>query len=73
MSVKKHVAEIMLLPEGDEPLLFTVTDAEKMREEIKLTDIQNGDKVLVYQKKKRIVLYRPSRQQIVDVLPLKGK
>lgn len=67
--IKSLVGELFVLPVDEEPALFTVTDKRQVTTEF-LKVSENGDKVLVYQKNKRIIIYRPSIDKIVDVGPV---
>ena len=58
--VRKH----MVLPD-EEPLVNTVTDAEKVRGEPFYAKAQNGDKVIVFSN--RAILYSPTQDKIVEV------
>lgn len=67
----KAVGNLMVLPKGESPTLATVTDVEKLRTQDFFKNAQNGDKVLIYQKALKAILYRPSTNKIVDVGPVK--
>jgi hypothetical protein len=72
-EVKALVMEldkIMQLPGDEDPTLATVTDAEKLKEEPFFINAQSGDKVLMYNKAKKVILYRPSTKKIIEVAPL---
>jgi len=58
--VRKH----MVLPD-EEPLVNTVTDADKVRGEPFYAKAQNGDKVIVFSN--RAILYSPTQDKIVEV------
>jgi hypothetical protein len=58
--VRKH----MVLPD-EEPLVNTVTDADKVRQEPFYAKAQNGDKVIVFST--RAILYNPTLDKIVEV------
>lgn len=66
-SLTKEIGSLMLLPEGEEPTLATVTDKEKLAEQPFFLHAENGDKVLIYSNSGRAVLYRPSLKKIIDV------
>lgn len=61
------ISDLMLLPEGEEPTLATVTDREKLADQPFFQKAENGDKVLIYSNSGRAVLYRPSLKKIIDV------
>ena len=61
------------LPTNEEPLLATVSDKEKLLEQnpefFKLSE--NGDRLLLYPKNKKIYLYRPDEKKVIATSPLK--
>lgn len=67
--VQQKIGEHYSLPANEEPAMFTVTDKEQITTEF-LKIAQNGDKVLVYQGAKRIIIYRPSTDRIIDIGPV---
>lgn len=67
--VKSLVGRHFVLPASEEPAMFTVTDKTQITTEF-LKIAENGDKVLVYQVAKRIVIYRPNIDKVVDVGPV---
>jgi len=58
-----------ILPTDELPALATVTDPSKLSTKF-LQKAQKGDKVLIYQKAARVIIYRPSVDRIVDVGPV---
>lgn len=66
-SVVAKVNKIMLLPENEQPTLATVSDITKLINQPFFARAKNGDKVLIYQKSKKAVLYRPSENKIIEV------
>ena len=67
--VKRLVARHYVLPADEEPALATVTDTTKLQTPF-LKQSQNGDKLLVYQKAARAIIYRPSIDRIIDIGPV---
>jgi hypothetical protein len=61
------IGQLIVLPQGEEPTLATVTDTEKLASQPFFTSARNGDKVLVYTQARKAILYRPSDHIIVDV------
>lgn len=67
--VKARVGKHALLPTNEEPALLTVTDTSKLTTAF-LKQTRNGDKVLVYAKNKKAIIYRPDADRIVDIGPV---
>ncbi len=65
-KIKKHI----LLPEGETPSFATVSDVSKLQSQDFFKQAQNGDKVLIYSKAKKAILYRPATDLIIEVSPL---
>lgn len=65
--ISKHVA----LPTGETPLVGTVTNAAALRSDQDFfAAVENGDVVVLYQKYQRAILYRPSRDILVNMGPI---
>ncbi|HCM51550.1 TPA: hypothetical protein DIS56_00200 [Candidatus Saccharibacteria bacterium] len=64
------VGKLVLLPEGEQPTIATVTDPTKLKGQAFFASAQTGDKVLVYNKAGRAILYRPSLNKIIEMAPL---
>lgn len=72
-EIKKLTARIggfMELPAGEQPTLATVADQEKLKGQEFFSHAQNGDKLLIYPKAKKAILYRPSTGKIIEVTNL---
>lgn len=65
-SVGRHV----ILPEGEEPVIATVTDSAMLPDQPFLKQARAGDRILFYQEVKKVIIYRPSTDRIVDIGPL---
>lgn len=69
-EVEKLVSEvdkILELPTDETPTVATVTDIEKVKDQAFFRLAQQGDKVLVYTRSKKAILYRPSQKKIMEV------
>lgn len=68
-KIVEKVAKMVELP-ADKPTIATVSDVSKLKNQQFFTNAQNGDKVLIYQKAKKAILYRPSTNKIVEFGPI---
>lgn len=64
-----EVGKLMDLPKDETPTVATVTDVNKLKAEPFFVNAKNGDKVLIYQNAKKVILYSPSAKKIVNVGP----
>jgi hypothetical protein len=69
-EVVKKVGRHILLPTGEQPTLATVSDVSKVKSQPFFVNSNNGDKVLVYTQARKAILYRPSKDIIIEVAPL---
>lgn len=64
------VGKLVILPEGEEPVMATVTDKEKLKDQPVFAKAENGDKVLIYSIAQKAYIYNPTKNVIVDVVPV---
>lgn len=64
------VSQFVDLPQGEQPVVATVTDKEKLKDQPFFAKAENGDKVLIYATAKRIYLFRPSTSKLLEAAPL---
>lgn len=65
------VSKLIILPQGDEPVLATVTDAEALiAQQAFFAGAVNGDQLLLFPKNLKAVIYSPSRNVIVNAGPI---
>lgn len=67
---EKQLHKLILLPSNESPTIATVKDAEKLRKQLFFKNAQTGDKVFVYNKERKAILYRPSTNMIINVQPV---
>jgi len=63
------VGELTALPD-EAPTVATVSDVSKLANQSFFAGAKNGDKVLIFSKSKKAILYRPSENIIVNIAPL---
>ncbi|MFO0882159.1 MAG: hypothetical protein U0491_01800 [Candidatus Saccharimonadales bacterium] len=64
-----QVGALYLLPSNEEPALATVTDSSKLSSAF-AGKVENGDRILIYEKNGKAIVYRPSINKIVAVEPV---
>ncbi len=65
-----EVGKLIVLPQGETPEVATVSDVEKLKGQQFFKQAKNGDKVLIYTKSQKAVLYDPTVKKIVEVGPI---
>ena len=63
------VGKLIVLPSDEQPTIATVADLEKLKNQPFFADAKIGDKVLIYPKAQKAVLYRPSENKIIALAP----
>lgn len=69
-SLVVKVGKLVELPSDEEPTVATVSDVSKLSSQTFFASAKNGDKVLIYSKARKAVLYRPSQNIVINVAPL---
>jgi hypothetical protein len=62
----KKVGKLVELPTNEVPSTATVSDSSKLQNQEFFANSKNGDKVLVFAKSGRAVLYRPSTNKVIE-------
>jgi hypothetical protein len=65
-AVSKHID----VPRDEEPTVATVNDKDKLKDQPFFNNAQNGDKVLVFTKAKKAIIFRESEDRLINVGPL---
>ncbi|MDH5533048.1 MAG: hypothetical protein OEX81_01315 [Candidatus Pacebacteria bacterium] len=64
----KKIGKLMTLPQGEEPVMATVINAKSLATQQDFyKDATDGDKVIVYQKANKAILYNPTKNIVVNV------
>lgn len=69
-QLSEEVGKLIELPSDEVPTIATVVDVEKVKSQPFFANAQNGDKVLLYSKTSKAILYRPSAKRIIEVAPI---
>ncbi len=67
--VTSVLSKHMILPTNEQPIIATVTDKSALKTPF-LREADDGDKIIIYEKAKRVIIYRPSTDRIVDIGPV---
>lgn len=60
------VGKLIELPSGEQPTVATVSNKEKLSGQAFFEKAQNGDKVLIYEKARVAIIYRPSSGKVIN-------
>lgn len=66
----EKVGKLYALPQDETPTVATVVDPEKLNEQAFFARAEEGDKVLIYTKAGKAILYSPGKNQIIEVAPV---
>jgi hypothetical protein len=69
-ELNNEVGKLIQLPTDEVPTVATVIDAAKVKSQAFFANAQNGDKLLLYSKTGKAILYRPSTKKIIEVAPI---
>ena len=61
-----RVGQLVDLPQNETPTIATVNDAAKLKSQAFFASAKDGDKVLIYSKAGKAVLYRPSTNRVIE-------
>lgn len=62
-----QVGALIELPKQERPTVATVSDITKLTDQPFFINAQNGDQVLIYSVAKKAILFRPSKNKIIEV------
>ena len=66
----KEIGNLLVLPEDEEPTIATVNNKDQLTSVPFFAAAQNGDKILIYQKAKKAIIFRPETGKIIEVAPI---
>lgn len=62
----KKVGKLTLLPQNETPTVATIADAFRLKGQKFFSQVEDGDKLIIYKNSQRIILYRPSLNKIIE-------
>jgi|SRR3989344_4999012 len=65
-----RVSSFIDLPKNENPDFATVSDPELFKSQFSTLNIQEGDKLLIYPVSKKVIIYRPSNDKVIDIINL---
>lgn len=63
----ERVGQLIELPKNEDPTIATVSDKNKLKDQEFFKNAENGDKVIIFQKSGKAIIYRPSINKIIEV------
>ncbi len=72
-ELTSRIGKLVELPKKETPVVAAVSDVNKLKNQTFFIDAQNGDKVLIYTKAQKVILYRPSTNKVINIGPVNLK
>ena len=69
-TLVQKLAALVVLPQGEEPVIATVTDKEKLIDQPIFASAENGDKLIIYSAAKKAYLYDEKNNKVKDIIPV---
>jgi hypothetical protein len=66
----KQLSQLIEMP-PDQPIISTVLDKSKLSNPVLASRARNGDNLFIFPLSKRLILYRPSDNKVVDMLNIR--
>jgi len=63
----EEIGKLIILPDGEEPTIATVVDPELLKGQPFFKNAKAGDRVLIYSKDSRAILYDPVAKRVVEI------
>lgn len=71
IRLAREIGQFLDLPSDETPTVATVVDASKVRSQTFFAHAQDNDKVLLFERSGRAVLFRPSTNKVIEFSPTK--
>jgi len=68
--LQEKIGKIVQVPSDEAPSTATVLDKDKIKDQEFFANAENGDKILIYSKAKKAILYRPSSNKVIEIMPI---
>jgi tellurite resistance protein TehA-like permease len=68
-GILSEVGKLIILPQDETPIIATVTDLSKLQGQAFFAQAKVGDKVLIYAKAGKAILYDPVINKVIGVAP----
>lgn len=68
-ALKEKVSKLISVPD-ETPIVATVTDKDKLKDQPFFADAQNGDYILMFASAKKAYIYRESENKLINVGPI---
>ena len=69
-AVMEQVGRLIVLPTDEMPTIATVSDPELLKDQPFFANAKSGDRVLLFAKAKKAILYDPAADKIIEVAPI---
>ncbi len=66
-QVLAQIEKLIELPKDEPPTLATVSDKSKLASQSFFRNAQNGDRLIIFVKSKKVILFRPVANKIIEV------
>ncbi len=70
VQLTNTVSKLYDLPKDEKPIIGSVQDKEKLKDQPFFKNAQNGDKILIYKEAKLAVIYRQEENKLINVGPI---
>jgi hypothetical protein len=66
----EQIGSLITLPKDETPVITTIKDVEKLKNDQFFADAMNGDRLVIFQAAKQAILYRESERKIIKAGPV---